>query len=95
MRAKIHLNVEVVFIFLPECGTGYAYLPTSLIGEYYTVENPKHCLELCNGSEECNFWHYDGFEGCSLFTSGEKRTRFVGGRYSYGPKYCTFSGEKT
>ena len=82
----------MIFSVLPECGTGYAYLPISLIGAHYTAENPKHCLELCNSSEDCNFWHYDGFESCSLFISGEKRTRFVDGHYSYGSKYCTFSG---
>ena len=92
MRSEIHLKCWSHFHFLPECGTGYAYLPISLIGAHYTAENPKHCLELCNSSEDCNFWHYDGFESCSLFISGEKRTRFVGGRYSYGPKHCTFTG---
>ena len=89
---KFISKVELVFSVLPECGTGYAYLPISLIGARHIVENPRNCLELCNSSEDCNFWHYDGFESCSLFISGEKRTRFVDGRYSYGSKYCTFSG---
>ena len=91
----------VQFLFA-ECGIGYAYLPTpmdhtwfprSWVGAHYAVENPENCLDLCNNSSYCKYWHYDGYNSCSLFSSEDTQTTYVGGSYRYGQKYCHLSGE--